>query len=212
MKWLPDDQMLAGIRLAPGFRVEKVQRSHIPTVISRLRDWYPEMSHGVSSCYLRESFYDQRVCLDRDDEKDVQVLTIWSGDEMAGVWSVEREADSSALWGRLVVIAPEHGGKGLSRQMVEGMEHAGRRMGAAFMYALVTLKHSYMQRMLEHADYRLLGFFPGYDRELVAPGVVKRVYQAVYAKLLVPEDKVLRPDPANMTPGAASLFKVLFPD
>ena len=59
---------------------------------------------------------------------------------------------------------------------------------------------------------RLLGFFPGYDRELVAPGVVKRVYQAVYAKLLAPEDKVLRPDPKNMTPRTKRLYELLFPD
>jgi hypothetical protein len=98
------------------------------------------------------------------------------------------------------------------RQITAGMEDVARTMGAAFMYALVTLKHPYMAQALEHAGYRLLGFFPGYDRELVAPGVVKRVYQAVYAKLLVPEDKVLRPDPKHLTPGAKALFDLLFSD
>ena len=52
---------------------------------------------------------------------------------------------------------------------------------------------------------------PGYDRELV-DGVVKRVYQAVYAKLLVPEDRVLRPEPKNLTPGAKAQFELLFSD
>ena len=75
---------------------------------------------------------------------------------------------------------------------------------AALRGWLVTLKHPYMQQGLEQAGYRLLGFFPGYDRELVAPGV-KRVSQAVYAKLLAPENKVLRPDPKNMTPTARRL-------
>jgi hypothetical protein len=120
--------------------------------------------------------------------------------------------DSLALWGRLIVIAPQHVFIGLSRGIFAGMEEAGRRMGAAFIYGLITLKHPYLQRAVEHAGYRLLGFFPGYDRELVAPGVVKRVYQAVYAKVLAPEDKVLRPDPGNMTPTARSLYGLLFPD
>jgi len=92
------------------------------------------------------------------------------------------------------------------------MQEAGRRMGAAFLYALLTLKHRCVQQGLESGGYRLLGFFPGYDRELVAPGVVKRVYQAVYAKLIAPEDKVLRPDPKNMTPAARSLYGLLLPD
>mgnify|MGYP000901335225 CR=1 FL=1 len=42
--------------------------------------------------------------------------------------------------------------------------------------------------------------------------VVKRVYQAVYAKLLAPENKVLRPDPNNMTPRAKEVYALLFPD
>jgi hypothetical protein len=38
------------------------------------------------------------------------------------------------------------------------------------------------------------------------------VYQAVYAKLLAPEDKVQRPEPGNMTPTAKFLYALLFPD
>ncbi len=85
-------------------------------------------------------------------------------------------------------------------------------MGAQFQYALATLTTPNLQRALEHGGYRLLGFFPGYGREEVAPGVVKRVYEAVYAKLLVPETEVLRPDPKNMTPKTTALFELLFPD
>ena len=48
--------------------------------------------------------------------------------------------------------------------------------------------------------------------EVFPPGVVKRVYQAVYAKLLAPEDKVLRPDPKNLTPRSRALFELLFSD
>lgn len=52
----------------------------------------------------------------------------------------------------------------------------------------------------------------GFDRVEVAPGIVKRVYQAVYAKLLVAEDEVQWPDPKNMTPRAHALFELLFAD
>jgi len=44
-----------------------------------------------------------------------------------------------------------------------------------------------MQRALEGAGWQLIGFTSGYDREEVAPGVVKRVFEAVYTKVLVPE-------------------------
>ena len=212
MNWLPHDQLRALIPLPPGLRVESMHGVHIGAVIAALKRWYPDITFGANSGYLHEAFYRQRVCLDGADDKDVQVFTIWSGDELVGLWSPEREVDSLALYARVGAIAPTHAGAGLMGRVTAGMEEVGRRMGAAFMYALVTLKHPYMQQALEHAGYRLLGFFPGYDRVLVAPGVVKRVYEAVYAKLLAPEDKVLRPDPKNMTPTARALYALLFPN
>ena len=69
-----------------------------------------------------------------------------------------------------------------------------------------------MQLALERAGYRLLGFVPGYVREVVAPGLVKPVYEAVYAKVLVPDEELLRPDPQNLSPKARALFEVLFPE
>jgi len=212
VNWLPWEQALAFIEMPPGYTVQAMCRHHIPEVTSALQRWYPEITFGVSSSFLREDFYRERVCLDGAVDKDVIVLTVWCGDELVGVWAGEREVDSLALWGRLVVIAPPHAGAGLTRRIISGMEEAGRRMGAAFIYGLITLKHVYAQQVVESAGYRLLGFFPGYDRELVAPGVVKRVYQAVYAKLLAPDDKVLRPDPKNMTPKARALYELLFTD
>jgi hypothetical protein len=63
------------------------------------------------------------------------------------------------------------------------------------------------------SGYQLLGFVPGYDREEVAPGVVKREYEAVYAKVLVPDadDELLRPDPKNLSPKASALFELMLP-
>lgn len=212
MNWLPWSEALGLVELPPGYAVQSMRSEHVAAVAAALSRWYPDITYGVNSVFLREDFYRHRVCIDGAMDKDVIVLTVWHGDALVGVWAGEREVDSLALWGRLVVIAPEHIGVGITRRIVEGMEEAGRRMGAAFIYAMVTLKHRYMQQGLESGGYRLLGFFPGYDRELVAPGVVKRVYQAVYAKLLAPEDKVLRPNAENMTATARALYTLLFPD
>lgn len=69
-----------------------------------------------------------------------------------------------------------------------------------------------MQLAFERAGYKLLGFAPGYDREIVAPGVVKRVFEAYYAKILVPLDELHVPDQKNMTPQTLELFTKLFPE
>jgi hypothetical protein len=68
-----------------------------------------------------------------------------------------------------------------------------------------------MQVSLESLGCQLIGFTPDYDREIVASNVVKRVYEAVYCKVLVPDDELLRPDPKNLTPKVKALFELLFP-
>ena len=82
-------------------------------------------------------------------------------------------------------------------------------MGIA--YGMATLKVPHIQRAMEELGFQLIGITPGYDRDMVAPGVVKRVYEAVYAKVLVPDEDLLRPEPQNLTPKTKALFDSLFP-
>jgi len=212
VRW-PNVQALAGLAPLPsGYHYGRLDRAHVAAIISALEAWYPDISVGASSCYLRHDFYRDRVGLDGDLDKDVFATRIMLGDEMVGFWSFEREVDSLAIYGRLLVLAPAHRGAKLSVHALSGTEALGRAMGAAFMYAFVTLKNPYAQQALEHAGYHLLGLFPGRDREEVAPGVIKRVYQAAYAKLLAPPEQVHWPDPKNMTPRTRQLYELLFSD
>jgi hypothetical protein len=212
MKWPTTNELSALVPLPAGYCFAELDRAMVPPLIAAIRVWYPEISVGVASCYLREDFYFNRVVLDSKVDRDVLVVPFNFNGELAGVWSFEREIDSLAIYGRLIIIAPEHRGAKLAAIAMKGTENLGRFMGAAFLYALATLKIPHAQRALESAGYRLLGFFPGYDREEVAPGVVKRVYQAVYAKLLVSQDEVLRPEAKNLTPRARALYALLFSD
>lgn len=212
MKW-PTIRELSGlVPLPEGYRFAELDRAMIPALIAAIRAWHPAISTGVASCYLREEFYLRRVVLDGAIDRDILVVPFLFDGQLVGVWSFEREIDSLAIYGRLIIVAPEHRGARLAAAAMKGTEDMGRAMGAAFLYAMATLKIPQAQRALESAGYRLLGFFPGYDREEVAPGVVKRVYEAVYAKLLVPESEVQRPDPRNLTPRARTLYALLFSD
>lgn len=210
MKWPATAELATLMPLPADYRFGRLARADIAALIAAIKVWHPDISVGAASCYLREDFYLNRVCLDGEADNDVWVVPLWFKDELVGLWSVEREVDSLAIFGRLLVLAPAHRGANLSVFVMNGSENIGRSMGAAFLYAMATLKIPHVQRALERAGYRLLGLFPGYDREEVAPGVVKRVYQAVYAKLLVPDTEVLRPDPKNLTPKARVLFEILF--
>ncbi len=211
MNWPSDDAISAMIRLPEGYRAERLRRSEIPTLVSAIADWHPDISVGIASCYLRDDFYRDKAFLVGEAEKDLLVVLIKRDDELAAMASWEREPDALSIYARFGAIGPQHRGARLAVRAMEFGESLARAMGAGFIYGLATLKIPNMQLALERAGYQLLGFAPGYDRELVAPGVVKRVYEAYYAKVLVPEEDLLRPDPKNLSPKAKALFDVLFP-
>ncbi len=83
-------------------------------------------------------------------------------------------------------------------------------MKLEFVYVMATLHHQIVQKMYESEGFTLIGFTPGYDREEVAPGVIKRVFEAVYAKVLIPDDQLLWPNLDNLTPRARELFAAIF--
>jgi GNAT superfamily N-acetyltransferase len=210
MKWPSDDAISEMLHLPEGYRGQRLKRCEISSLMANIATWYPDISVGIASCYLRQDFYLEKVFFDEETAKDLIVIVIKRGDEMAGFGSWEREQDALTIYARFGVIAPEHRGTKLAVRAMEFGEKLARAMGAGFIYGLATLKIPNMQLALERAGYQLLGFAPGYDREMVAPGVVKRVYEAFYAKVLVPDEDLLRPDPKNLSPKARALFDVLF--
>ena len=46
--------------------------------------------------------------------------------------------------------------------------------------------------------------------DILAPGVVKRVYEAMYVKVLAADADVLRPQAESMTPRTKALYDFLF--
>ena len=139
MQWPAIDEMLKLVPLPNGYRFEQLSRPNIAPLIAAIKVWHPDIAVGVTSCYLREDFYDSRVCVKGDDEKDIYVYSIWFDNELVGMWSVEREVEALAIYARLIVLAPAHRGAKVSGMVTVGSENVGRAMGAEFLYALVTL-------------------------------------------------------------------------
>ncbi|MDH5331595.1 MAG: hypothetical protein OEW27_16760 [Aquincola sp.] len=211
MEWPTIAQISTLAPLPHGYHYEKLSTGDVPALIAGIRRWHPDIAVGGGSCYLREAFYDTSVCLGDETGKDVFVCVFKRGHELVGMWSWERIPDTQSMYGRLIVIAPEHRSAKLASKVMPLAVTAGRAMGAEFLFGLATLKIPHMQDALEKAGFQLIGFTSGYDCEEVAPGDIRRVFEGVYCKVLVPEDELVRPDPANLTPRARALFDVLFP-
>ena len=211
MKWPAINQLSEMAPLPDGFRYDWLKRSEIPALTACIQRWHPDIAVGGGSCYLRESFYNDYVHLEGESEKNILVGLFKHGEQLAGMWSWEQDPDALSLYGKLIVIDPEYRSAKLASKVMPLVELVGREMGAEFLFGAATMKIPHMQRALETAGWQLIGFTSGYDREQIAPGVVKRVFEAVYTKVLVPEEDLIRPDPNNLTPHAKALFDVLFP-
>lgn len=211
MQWPTLEKISLMSPLPEGYHYAFMTRDDIAPLISSIREWFPSVTVGLGSWYLAEQFYLDDVVMEDDMNKSVLVLLIKKGIELVGFGSWERESAALTLFARLGAIAPAHRGARMAVTAMELGEKMGRAMGAGFIYTLATMKMPQMQLALERAGYQLIGFMPGYDREETSPGIVKRVFEAGYAKRLAPAEEFLRPEDKNMTPNAKRLFDMIFP-
>jgi hypothetical protein len=85
MDWPAAEEITEFVVLPDGYRIEQLKRTEIPTLIEAIKLWHPDIGVGTASCYLREDFYTEKVSLDREVEKDVIVVLIKYGDELAAM-------------------------------------------------------------------------------------------------------------------------------
>lgn len=204
------ERFAASAPLAPGYRFELLTRSEIPVLIDGLSRWYRDISIGGASCYLQEQYYQQKVFFPDVPQRPSIVLTLKQGAELAGVFSCTLDHATQSIYGGLGVSAPEHRGSNVAFAGMTFIEAVARHLGMGFIFGMATLKHRFAQEACERAGWQLIGIAPGYDRELIAPGVVKRVHEAIYAKVLEAESGLLRPQPHDLTPRTRALFDLLF--
>ena len=106
MRWPAIGAIAAMAPMAPGYRFELLQRSEVAALIGAIAQWYPDISVGSASCFLREDFYTEKVFLAGETERDFIVILFKRDDELAGMLSIERDCEAMTLYGRLGIIAP----------------------------------------------------------------------------------------------------------
>jgi len=211
MIWPSAESLMIGVPPPAGYHYQLLRSVDVSELIQKVDEWFPGLSVSNASCFLREDFYTSRVVLDEDSDRDFFVLMFKKGDEWAGMLSVERDRDSKVIYGRVGTIAEAHRGARLSKCFPALMEAMGSFMGMGMVYSLATLKVPHMQTGFEKAGWQLIGIIPGFDRELVGPDQVKRVFEAIYVKVLVTSSEFVLPSGSGMTPTTRALFELLYP-
>lgn len=194
-----------------GYLVAQMTETDVESAVQRIRGWYPDIRVGMESPHLTAEFWTQETTLAGTVDKNLLPLKIeHEADGIVAVITYEKNALARLITSRLGVLAPEHRGSGLALLGPLLLERIGRAIGAELAYYFATLKTRHQQVIAERAGYQLVGIVPGYDRDMVRPGEVKRVFEAIYARLLVSEDEVLIPAAEHMTSRTKEVWEALF--
>lgn len=192
----------AGVTLR-GFRTEELEE--LPAL---LEGWYPAIRVGAESVFLDRDFL--RLHLSTAPG-NIWACAICLERAVVGFQAFEREDASRTLHGRLGVLAPDARAGLLGALGFPLFEALGAAIGAESLQVFVTLASKGQQLFAERRGFTLAALVPGFDRDALPDGSVKRVMEALYVKSLVPESEVRWPDPEALTPRTRAVFAVLFP-
>jgi hypothetical protein len=211
MDWSLASTALADTKTPSGYQLVPMSRSDVAEVTRKLGEWYPDIVVGAESCHLDPEFYHAQVMLD-ETQIDRPIFSAVAKHDQAIVAMITFEKNSRALTitSRMGAVAPEHRGPGLGLLGPVLLEKIGRAIGAELAYYFATLKTPHQQVLAERSRYRLVGIVPAFDRDMIRPGEVKRVYEAIYAKVLVEPEGVLTPPAEALTIRTRALFNALF--
>ena len=188
----------------PGYAARRLDPLRdAPSVIGLIRAHYPDVVVGMESGHLEPGFWGETPHL--------HGIVVHAGNgELAAFLTAQYEPRGRTLTGRLVVVAPAHRGAGLGKLLAgHATEVLARELGAEIALSYATLKHSMSQAILEDTGYVLVGLVPAHDRDMVSPGEVRRVWEALYAKRFVADAEILAPNPDALLPAAARMLAAI---
>jgi hypothetical protein len=211
MRWSNVREVLAATKVPAGHELIQLERGDVPALIEALRRWYPDIVVGAESCHLAEDFYYRETMLaDALDDCDILPIVAKVDGVLAAMVTFEKNDRARTITSRMGAIAPAHRGPTLALLGPMLLEKLGRANGAELAYYFATLKTPHQQVLAERLRYQLVGIVPAYDRDMVRPGEVRRVYEAIYARVLVDEEKIELPDARALTARTQALWQVLF--
>lgn len=218
MDWPSVEDIESTVRIPQGYHLDLLNLDDLNLFIGALEVWYPDIHVGSESRFLNSEFYKKCVFLrDTPPCKRYYLPIIFkhrrSGD-LAGCVFLEKNDSSLTITSPMGAIAlnHRHTGTGLSFLPSTLIAEVGLMLGLELAYYISTLRSRANQIIAEKTGYKLVGIIPGNDRDMVCPGISKRVFEAFYAKLLSTSRDLHIPTEETLTENTRQLWSVLFPN
>lgn len=196
-----------------GFEVGVLSSSEVDFVSKKVLEWYPDVRVGLESVHTKPSFYEESCYLfDKpgSSSNDVLPVVVRKDGLIAALVTFMRFRDSLVLTSRLGVVAPEFRGEKIGHLGPRLLEHIAKAMDYEMIYYQATLKVPHQQIIAEKLGFALVGILPAIDIDQFEPGRTRRVFEALYAKVLESKRPIHIPDEKMMTERTLGLFRSLF--
>jgi hypothetical protein len=211
MNWSKARDVLRETKTASGYELMQMRTEDVPQTVANLRDWYPDIVVGAESSHLTTEFYLEETTLaDTEPERAIFPVVAKHQGAVVAMITFERNLLSKTITCRMGAVAPAHRGSGLALLGPLLLEKIGRAIGAELVFYYATLKTPHQQVLAERMRYKLVGIVPAFDRDMIRPGEIKRVYEAIYAKVLVEDDAVSVPAEDGLTIRTKAVWAALF--
>lgn len=213
MLWLSLETMMEGLDIPSAIYFTQLKLDEVPLITEKLRAWYPDIVVGTESRHLEPSFYRNNYAFtDGGGDQPFYGLvcrTAGSG-EILGFMSLEKNDRGRQISSPMGAIEPSQRGMGIAHIGTAILEHFGRKIGAEVALYFATLKIARTQKNAERHGFQLVGIVPAFDRDAISPGVIKRVYEGLYAKVLVDGSEVHLPSWDALIDSTRELWTHLF--
>ncbi|MCU1728314.1 GNAT family N-acetyltransferase [Pseudomonas sp. 7P_10.2_Bac1] len=194
-----------------GYIVEELQSLEVDELIDKIHQWNPLGVAGEARRFVDNKFYDEKIFVGKDEAVDTQIYIGKFGGDIAFMFCLEHDPSTRTMHGSYGVVAPEHQKSGIGVITVQVIEHQAAALGCSVISSYATLRHPYVQRLLEQRGYKPVGIFPDRDLEVDAQtGATVRVTEVLYVKQLDFPEEPVSPDFKNMTPAVLALHRLIF--
>lgn len=211
MRWPSLEELARHAPIPDGVTLRHWTDAELEQLPDLIRRWYPAATVGAESSFLDPAFLRRELVRPDAPERDLLSWAICERGAVVGFQSFQRDVGARALHGRLGFLSPEARAGFLGALGFSLFEALGRLSGAELLQVWVTLAHKGQQLFAERRGFALAGLVPGFDRDLLPDGTVKRVMEALYVKLLVEPSALSWPDEAALTPRTRAALQALFP-
>lgn len=211
MKWPTPAEISRKMSVPKGFVLDTVSLNETHQLAALLGAWYPDIREGIEGCHLDPEFFLNQVTLkESKQEHSIYALVFRHNDRIAGFFSAERNERAKTVFGRLGVVDPCYRQSKLGNAGLASLVAVGECSEAVLVWGGATLKHSFSQQAYEAAGFQAVGIMPAADRDEVAPGKTRHVFEVLYAKVLISPEHLEIPREENMTPQVRRVWDTLF--